>query len=253
MLTAVTGILFVCLFYSVATTTVEGQGKTKTKTVGGIEFVYIPGGTFMMGSPDGVGKSDEHPLHKVKVSSFWFGKYEVTQKQYDIIIGSNQSRFMGDNLPVESVSWNNAKDFCSKFTLKYGDEVRLPTEAEWEYACRAGSNTKYYWGDNFNEKYCWYKNNSSDQTHPVGQKLPNAWGLFDMSGNVWEWCEDWGGGYSSTAQVNPKGPSDVSLHVFRGGSWYTNEDEVRSAVRLFVLAPDSFDSSVGFRLVMEEK
>ncbi len=203
----------------------------KVRTIGGMEFVYIPTGEFIMGSSDG--DADEKPKHKVNVSSFWMSKYEITQKLYQAIMGRNPSEFEGDNNPVEQVSWNEAMEFCEKFSKKYGVKARLPYEAEWEYACRAGTATKYYWGNSMDGSYCWDEDNSGSKTHPVGQKKPNKWGLHDMSGNVWEWCMDWydENYYSSSPSKNPRGPSICELKVLRGGSWYAPPWDVRSAER----------------------
>jgi formylglycine-generating enzyme required for sulfatase activity len=171
------------------------------KTFLGIEFVYIPSGGFIMGfdsiyiNPNGlfVPNKQQKPVHKHEISKgFWISKYEITQKQYKAIMGRNPSQFKGDDLPVDSISWNDAKDFIKKLNSKGGGHFRLPTEAEWEYACRAGSETAFHFGDDeyLLGNYAWTTTNSGGRTHPVGQKLPNAWGLYDMIGNLWEWCED---------------------------------------------------------------
>ncbi len=223
------------------------------KTVGGMEFVYIRGGEFMMGSPDGEGYSNEHPRHLVKVGGFWMGKFEVTQNQYEDIVGNNPSYFKGlfrGSYPVETVSWNDARQFCQKFSQKYSVQARLPYEAEWEYACRAGSTTSYYWGDVFDGNYLWYYGNSGNTTHAVGGKLPNAWGLYDMSGNVWEWCEDWYETYyGSSPYENPTGPGSGSYRVLRGGSWDNNDDGSRPAYR-DRNDPTGGNISNGFRVVL---
>jgi len=205
--------------------------KQETRIIGGIEFVRIPAGFFMMGSHDG--DSDERPVHKVTVSSFWLSKYEITQKQYEKIMVENPSRFKGPDNPVDRVSWYDAIKFCKKFKEKYGVEIRLPYEAEWEYACRAGTSTKYYWGNKMDEDFCWYSGNSGGETHPVGKKKPNGFGLYDMIGNVWEWCMDWYGSdyYSSSPVKNPHGPAGGEYKVLRGGSWFNTGYFVRTAFR----------------------
>ncbi|HQP50258.1 MAG TPA: SUMF1/EgtB/PvdO family nonheme iron enzyme [Spirochaetota bacterium] len=206
----------------------------QVKRMGGMDFVFVPGGYFMMGSPDGEGYDREHPRHKVYVSPFWMGKYEVTQAQYQAVMGTNPSNFTGDiRRPVEQVSWNDLVSFCEKFSAKHSVRARLPREAEWEYACRGGTTTRYYWGDNEDGNYCWYYGNSGNTTHPVGQKRPNAFGLYDMSGNVWEWCMDWYDEhyYRNSPEVNPAGPASGSFRVLRGGSWGVDVDGGRSASR----------------------
>ncbi len=214
--------------------------------------MYIKGGEFWMGSPDGAGKIYERPQHKVQLSGFWIGKYEVTQGEYEALMGKNSSCFKGDaRRPVENVSWHDAKEFCAKFSSKYGVTARLPTEAEWEYAARAGTTTAYYWGDNIDGNYCWYEDNSGLETHPVGEKRPNAWGLYDMAGNVCEWCEDWYAldYYSKSSAKDPKGPLSGSDRVLRGGSWYFSGDLARSAYRDRGL-PAGHGGSYGFRVVL---
>jgi formylglycine-generating enzyme required for sulfatase activity len=221
------------------------------KKIGGIMFMRIPGGSFMMGSPAGEGYGNEHPQHRVTFNSFFIGMYEVTQKQYRDLMGENPSYFKGDDLPVEQVSYNDAMKFCKRFSAKYGVKARLPYETEWEYACRAGSATTYYWGNNVNDAYCWYEKNSGRTTNPVGQKLPNALGLYDMSGNVWEWCMDWYGDdyYQSSPAGNPLGPRAGSSRVRRGGSWDNRDGDLRSAFRSWDL-PDDRSSNDGFRVVL---
>jgi len=226
-----------------------------------MEFVWIPAGSFMMGSPDSEEdrKSDEGPQHRVTISrGFWMGKYEVTQAQWRRIMSDDPdpSHFKGDNLPVELVTWHDCVEFCARLTqrerqagrLPAGYAFRLPTEAEWEYACRAGTTTRYYTGDSESDlpRAGWYSGNSGEKTHPVGQKEPNAFGLYDMHGNVLEWCDDWYGPYSGEAQKDPRGPSSGSGRVFRGG-WYSGARNCRSANRNGH-TPDYAWYDVGFRV-----
>lgn len=188
------------------------------------EMVFVQGGTFWMGCSNeqqGSCDSDESPLHQVTVSSFNIGKYEVTQAQWKLIMGSNPSTFKGDNLPVENVSWDDAQEFIARLNAATGKQYRLPTEAEWEYAARGGNksqNYKYSGSHNLNN-VAWFTDNSSSQTHSVGAKLPNELGIYDMSGNVWEWCSDWKGTYPASPQQDPMGASSGSYRVIRGGSW----------------------------------
>ena len=186
----------------------------------GMKLKLIEAGEFMMGSEKG--QSQEKPVHKVKITKpFYIGVYEVTQAQYEKITGKNPSHFKGPNRPVETVSWNDAQLFCKKLSEKEGVKYRLPTEAEWEYACRAGTKTEHYWGDEMDGRYAWYSGNCERRTHDVGQKKPNAWGLYDMSGNVHEFCSDWFAMdyYDNSPEKDPQGPKDGTHRVLRGGSW----------------------------------
>jgi formylglycine-generating enzyme required for sulfatase activity len=219
-----------------------------------LDMVGIPAGTFQMGSPsseDGR-SSDEGPVHAVSLDGFSMGKTEVTQAQYEALMGTNPSYFKGAQNPVEQVSWNDATAFCGKLSEKTGKTYTLPTEAQWEYACRAGSTTRFSFGDSDSALggYAWYEGNSSKQTHLVGQKTANAFGLFDMLGNVWEWCSDWHGEsyYASSPGQNPPGPSSGEKRVLRGGSWDNVPSFCRSANR------DGYDptgtlNGLGFRVV----
>ena len=160
-----------------------------------LELVRIPGGEFLMGSPEGEGSDNEKPQHKVTVPEFWMGKYPVTQAQYSAVIGKNPSHFKGKNLPVEQVNWNDAIEFCKRLSRKTGKSYRLPSEAEWEYACRAGTTTRYFFGDDLTQQQANFDLNLG-KTSPVGTYPANAFGLHDMHGNVWEWCQDyWHGNY----------------------------------------------------------
>lgn len=187
-------------------------------------MVYVSGGTFTMGGTSEQGsdaESDEKPTHNVTLSSYYICKYEVTQALWRAVMGSNPSYFKGDNLPVECVSWNDCQTFINRLNSYTGRNFRLPTEAEWEFAARGGNYSRHYKysGSNYIGDVAWYDNNSGNRTHPVGTKQPNELGLYDMSGNVYEWCSDWYGSYSSYSQSDPTGPNSGSGRVERGGSW----------------------------------
>lgn len=196
----------------------------------GIRFKLIPAGSFSMGSDDG--HSYEAPVHKVTLTKpFYLGITEVTQAQWERVMDNNPSKFKGGNLPVETVSWEDALEFCGRLSKKEGVKYRLPTEAEWEYACRAGTATAYYWGNEADGGYCWYNENSGGRTREVGTAKPNPWGLYDMAGNVWEWCLDFHGDYSAGEMIDPLGPAEGFDRVLRGGSWFISLDYCRSACR----------------------
>ena len=232
------------------------KGSDEVTNSIGMEFVLTKPGSFVMGSPlDEPGRGDdEGPQHRVTISqAFYIGKFEVTQGQWLAVMGTNPSKFKaGDDYPVELVSWNDVVEFCRKLSDREGVTYRLPTEAEWEYACRAGSTTEYYWGDDIDSRYCWYKDNSGNRSHQVGGKLPNARGLHDMLGNVWEWCSDWYGEdyYKNSPVENPGGPSSGRYRVLRGGCWSYGADALRSAHR-YGYAPINGGSYIGFRCVRE--
>jgi formylglycine-generating enzyme required for sulfatase activity len=219
------------------------------------ELVAVQGGTFWMGcSSEQQGScedDDERPLHSVTVSSFRIGKYEVTQAQWKIIMGSNPSGFRGDNLPVENVSWGEAQEFISRLNAATGKSYRLPTEAEWEYAARGGnlSHDYKYSGSNNLYDVAWFNDNSGSQTHPVGMKKANELGIHDMSGNVWEWCLDWYGSYSASAQQDPMGAASGSYRVNRGGSWTYSAGRCRVAYRSSD-SPNNRYRGLGFRVVL---
>ncbi|MEK7677778.1 MAG: formylglycine-generating enzyme family protein [Verrucomicrobiota bacterium] len=240
-------------------------------------LVFIPPGTFRMGSPTNeVDRGDnEGPQTAVTISrGFWMGKYEVTQGEYLAVMGSNPSWFSTNHgcaedlsRPVEMVTWDDATNYCAKLTQRERaagriptDSVyRLPTEAQWEYACRAWTSTRFSYGDDLGytnlTNYAWYLNNSGDMTHPVGQKLPSPWGLYDMHGNVWEWCQDWYGDYASAIALDPQGPATGSCRVHRGGSWAFRTDRsgnCRSADRGCEW-PGIGGSPVGFRVVLAQQ
>lgn len=208
-----------------------------TLTVNGIKYnmVWVDGGTFRMGATSEQGSeiSDEKPVHSVTLSGYYIGKTEVTQALWQAVMGSNPSYFEGDDLPVEQVSWDDCQEFIRKLNSLTGQNFRLPTEAEWEFACRGGNNSRgyKYSGSNYIDNVAWYDGNSGDKTHPVATKSPNELGIYDMSGNVWEWCADWYGDYSSGRQTNPKGPYGGSFRVCRGGSWGIYARYCRSSFR----------------------
>ncbi len=216
-----------------------------------MKFVYIKPGSFEMGSIGG--DLDEKPVHRVTLSKgYYMQTTEVTQGQWRSVMGTNPSNFKncGATCPVENVSWNDAKAFIRKLNVKEGtDKYRLPTEAEWEYACRAGSDTNYA-NDNSLDMMGWSDKNSGGKTHSVGQKKANSWGLYDMHGNVWEWCEDLKGNYPSGNVTDPVGPSTGSFRVSsRGGSWHDSAWSCRSANR-YDFSPGNRHYNLGFRLVL---
>jgi formylglycine-generating enzyme required for sulfatase activity len=229
----------------------------ETRTVDGIEFQWCPPGTFTMGSPSNEEfRSSDEVQHVVTISrGFWLGKYEVTQAQWEAVMDSNPSKFDGDERPVELVSWNDAQEFIDALNGAKGVAApyRLPTESEWEYACRAGTTARFYWGDDPSDDdiddYAWYGSNSGLASHDVGTKLPNAWGLHDMSGNVYEWCQDWYGAYPAGPVTNPQGPGSGGTRTFRGGGWSLPARTCRSAGR-HSTEPDRELADLGFRLLL---
>ncbi|MCQ2315583.1 MAG: SUMF1/EgtB/PvdO family nonheme iron enzyme [Bacteroidales bacterium] len=266
----------------------------KTFTVNGISFemVAVKGGTFTMGasSGDSYAYDWEKPAHSVTLSDYYIGKFEVTQELWEAVMGSNPSYFKGSKLPVESVSWDDCQTFIRKLNSLTGKNFRLPTEAEWEYAARAGSEKSLYGNENIVvngknnspnlDRYGWYGGNCGQHytasegcdeskgydisgweakqygderggTHPVGRKTPNAWGIYDMLGNVYEWCQDWYGSYGSGSQTNPQGPSSGSIRVSRGGGWDFSALHCRVSIRISS-APGNRFSDLGFRLVVSQ-
>lgn len=258
------------------------------------EFVYIPGGTFKMGSPEGEGKPDEHPRHEVTVDGFWMGRYEVTSTQYAEILGGSPGFSSAANCPLERITWYDAVAFCNALSERFGfstcysidkkndgkspgggllagdtknwivtlnksaDGFRLPFEAEWEYACRAGADTRYHWGNEMDGRYAWYEKNSGYRTHGIKlfddpARLPNRWGLYDMTGNVAEWCYDWYSPsyYTAGRSKNPAGPGksgDIVSRVIRGGDCSSKKDALRSASRSSAV-PFMGMNTIGMRLV----
>jgi sulfatase modifying factor 1 len=257
LLLIITALLFI-------TSTAFPQSKVKTdKAAALVNMVFVAGGTFQMGSNSG--GDDEKPVHTVTVSSFYMDKTEVTQAEYRKVMGKNPSRFSGcDDCPVEKVSWDDANAYAQKVGK------RLPTEAEWEYAARGGNKSKGYtysggndldavgWyednsGGNDLDAVGWYRDNSGRKPHPVAQKQPNELGLYDMSGNVWEWCSDWynKGYYSGSPQTDPQGSNSGSSRVLRGGSWHYYDYRCRVANRYW-FNPDYRLNTYGFRLVLSQ-
>jgi formylglycine-generating enzyme required for sulfatase activity len=225
------------------------------------EMILIPAGEFIMGSPDGEGYRFERPQHEVSIDSFYMSKHEVTFKQYDLFCektGRSKARDRGwgrGKRPVINVSWRDAVAFCDWLSELSGDRYRLPTEAEWEYACRAGATTKYNFGDSPRDMglYAWYSGNAGKRTHPVGKLRANAWGLHDMHGNVWEYCSDRydEGYYSGSPSSNPTGPASGQNRVQRGGSWGGDAGHLRSANRNYS-SPDVAMGFMGFRCARDE-
>ena len=218
------------------------------------EMVYVEGGSFYMGATSeqvSDAWDKEYPVHSVTLSDYYIGKCEVTQELWEAVMGSNPSKFKGAQNPVESVSYNDCQEFISRLNSLTGRTFRLPTEAEWEYAARGGNQSSHYKysGSGNIGNVAWYWDNSGYGTHAVGTKSPNELGIYDMSGNVWEWCSDWYGDYSAGAQTNPQGPSSGYYRVIRGGSWDHNAGYCRVSRRCadgHGLGKDS----IGLRLVL---
>jgi formylglycine-generating enzyme required for sulfatase activity len=231
------------------------SSKHFTENLGGevqLEMIYIPGGTFEMGDYDG--KASENPPHAVIIKPFYLGKYVFTQEQYQAVTGANPSKFQGAKRPVEQVNWNQSMGCCKKLSQKTGRNYRLPSEAEWEYACRAGTQTKYHFGDDEKQlgSYAWYVDNSNRKTHPVGQKKPNQFGLYDMHGDVWEWCSDrWHENYYNVPTDGSSWEAGTDdKRVQRGGSWRNDAVHCRSAARFRDPAAYSYNL-VGFRVALD--
>jgi len=235
---------------------IGNNGGSSNPHPGEPEMMFVQGGTFTMGCTAEQGNdcyNDEKPPHQVTLSNFSIGKYPVTQKQWVAVMGSYPSYFGGDNLPVEGVSWHDVQEFIRKLNATTGKKYRLPTEAEWEYAARGGNKSKgfKYSGSNILDDVAWTWENSGHKTHPVGRKAPNELGIYDMSGNVREWCNDrYGNNYSNSAKTNPTGATTGSLRVLRGGSWdswdyYANGCRVSDRGSA---APGDRSDYIGFRL-----
>jgi len=233
------------------TDSASGQFLTQTSLVPLTNMVLIKAGSFT------------RMRQRITLTSdFWIGRFEVTQGEYSSAMGKNPSHFQGDtNCPVEKISYFGALEYCAHVSQRERDagrlplayEYRLPTEAEWEYACRAGSTNFYSFGDDAGvaDRYAWTLDNSEAKTHPVGQKLPNAWGLYDMHGNVWEWCQDWFTNFPHQDLQDPRGPAEGKFKVFRGGSW-THPVELARAANRFMMSPSNGIYFVGFRLALSQ-
>jgi len=219
----------------------------------GMEFVFVKGGCYQMG--DNV--DDDNPVHEVCVNDFYMGKFVVTRGQWKAITGSYpKSLSCGDNCPAQQVSWDDVQDFISRLNQQTGKQYRLPTEAEWEYAAKGGVRNEKWAGTNSESElgdYAWYSSNSDGKAHPVGQKKPNGLGLYDMSGNVWEWVQDWYDKkyYKNGPKNNPSGPNSGMSHVLRGGSWNRNAMFTTSSVRNRI-TPGCWLDYYGFRLARTE-
>ncbi|MFC1888886.1 formylglycine-generating enzyme family protein [Thermodesulfobacteriota bacterium] len=222
-----------------------------------LSMVKIPAGDLRMGDLDGSGDSDEQPVHEVFIPKpFMMSRTEVTQGQWKEVMGNNPSHFSicGNDCPVENVSWNDAQEFIGRLNKKTGQHYRLPTEAEWEYAARSGGKKEKYSGGGSIGSVAWFKSNSGGKTHPVGTKAPNGLGIYDMSGNIWEWCGDWYGAdyYQNSPGNNPTGPSSGSVRVIRGGSWINDAEYLRVSSR-YGSVPDSRSYGIGFRCAQDFK
>jgi len=231
-------------------------GMEATNSIG-MKLRLIPAGEFMMGSPETESeRAGRETQHRVSITKpFYLGETEVTQEQYQKVMGKNPSHFKGPQNPVETVSWDDAVEFCRKLSAMPAEKTaghvyRLPTEAEWEYACRTGTKTAYGFGDDASRlgDYGWFRGNSDSTTHPVGEKKPNAWDLYDMHGNVWEWCQDWYGDYPSGSATDPTGATSGSSRVIRGGGWSFIAGYCRSAYRGWA-PPEYRRSTLGFRVL----
>lgn len=234
----------------------EMKFPDKTITVNGVSFkmIAVKGGTFTMGATSEQGSDadgDKTPTHSVTLSDYYIGETEVTQALWEAVMGSNPSKWKGSNLPVERVNWEDCQEFISRLNSLTGENFSLPTEAEWEYAARGGNKSQgyKYSGSNDIDRVAWYEDNSGDKNHPVKQKQANELGIYDMTGNVYEWCSDWFDDYSSSSQTNPSGPSTGDFRVVRGGSWGYTTRLCRVSAR-FCIYPWYRNKVFGLRLAM---
>lgn len=253
------GVFFslLLILFILASPCVHAGQNTFTNSIG-MRFVRVEPGSFTMGEnpPLGEGKADEKPAHTVRISKpYYFGMHEVTQGQWQAIMGNNPSQHKGQDNPVDSVSWHDAQSFIKRLNKKEGhNRYRLPTEAEWEYAARAGTKTRYFFGDDESllPEYAWITDNAKGKTHPVGTKRPNAWGIYDTSGNVREWTQDWYDGdyYAQSPESDPQGPDSGYGKAYRGGSKDGHVFPTRSSYR-WRETPDTKVQNLGFRIIME--
>ena len=236
---------------------VTASYQNEVLRVGNVSYrmKYVSGDTFTMGATSEMENpyDFEKPTHQVTLSSYYIGETEVTQALWKAVMGSNPSAFKGDNLPVEKVSWNDCQTFISKLNALTGKRFRLPTEAEWEFAARGGNQSRHtqYSGSSRIDDVAWYDGNSGSKTHPVKTQQPNELGIYDMSGNVYEWCQDWYGSYSSYAQTDPTGAGSGSYRVIRGGSWYGSPRYCSSSNRVCI-TPGYLINDLGLRLVLSQ-
>jgi formylglycine-generating enzyme required for sulfatase activity len=238
------------------TESMQSRRRVFTNSIG-MKLTLIPAGEFLMGLPesDDDSRGDKKPQHRVRITKpFYLGVTEVTQEQYERVMGENPSKRRDPQHPVAEVSWKDAMAFCRRLSEKEAKTYRLPTEAEWEYACRAGSTTTWFFGaaESDLKNYAWYNENSGRTAHAVGQKQPNAWGLYDMTGNVWEWCADRYGKdyYEKSPENDPGGPASGSKRMYRGGAWIGGEAHCQSAFRLAHPPGRARNYGLGFRVCL---
>lgn len=249
-------LLFFLSFLSFSAVAQDSVVTVRVGDVATIDMVFVGGGTFTMGSNEGRGARDRYdytgPEHSVTLDSYFIGRFEVTQALWGAVMGENPSHFRGsDSLPVEQVSWAEAQQFCMMLSQMTGRRFRLPTEAEWEYAARGGEGYAYAGCDrNKLDDYAWYCLNSNGRTYPVGRRMPNGFGLYDMSGNVAEWCADWMADYNATAQSAPTGPTVGDSRVVRGGHYYSTSSSCAVFDRGWYV-PTGKTEYYGLRVVMD--
>lgn len=253
---AFTTAVMIAALVACGDTSVRKTGETKTFDLPGgakIEMIWCAPGTFMMGSTiDEKGRFDDEVRHEVRLrTGFWLGRYEVTQAQWESVMGENLSKFPGRNKPVDSVSWEDCRAFITRINKSFNGLARFPTEAEWEYACRAGSEEALSGGADIDD-VAWFAGNSGGQSERVGKKAPNAWGFHDMHGNVLEWCSDWYSSLGDSVAVDPFGPMHGSFRVLRGGCWFFHARDCRCAYRMR-RDPDIRNCLYGFRLAITDE